>query len=348
MKQWPRRANIRPISASLCLLLLATGLLLSAHSVTYGSTAAWTRQRPSSLAWLHAIFFLDQHRGWAAGSRGTLLMTTDGGATWQSKSQPTVDVIRDVYFLDDLNGFLVCERNIYDLKTNDEPRAYLMKTEDGGAKWKRLNLRGATVDARLMRAVFHSSGYGWAFGEGGVLFTTRDAGENWMRLQAPTRYLLLGGAFVNQNSGWLVGAGSTLLQTSDGGQTWNHSRAPARTKVRFNSASFVNERLGWTVGSNGTILRTNNGGHTWIAQDSGVTTDLLDVKFVDASEGWAVGDEGTLLHTTNGGVRWIEERSGTPHTLERIFFTDRNHGWAVGFGGTIIAYGPANAPRLSR
>lgn len=350
MRQRLGRENIRQPSLLFC-LPGALCLLLSACLGTpsaFASTGAWTRQRAGSLAWLHSVFFLDQNRGWAAGSRGTLLLTTDGGTTWQPRPQPTADAIRDVYFTDELNGFLVCERNIYDLKSNDEPRAYLMKTMDGGTQWKRVNLRGADVDARLTRAIFNGNGYGWAFGEGGVVYTTRDAGTNWIRLQAPTRYLLLGGTFINQNSGWLVGAGSTILQTSDGGQTWNHSRLPNKTSVRFNSTSFVDGRLGWAVGSGGAIFRTTNGGYSWQAQNSGVTADLLDVKFLDAVEGWAVGGDGTVLHTANGGIRWTEVRSGTPHTLERIFFTDRTHGWAVGFGGTIIAYGPADGPRLRR
>ncbi len=59
------------------------------------------------------------------------------------------------------------------LQSNDEPRAYLMKTSDGGEHWKRVNMRGADVDARLMRAIFSRSGRGWAFGEGGAIYTTQ-------------------------------------------------------------------------------------------------------------------------------------------------------------------------------
>lgn len=311
----------------------------------FAASGTWTRQRTGSLAWFHSLFFLDQNRGWAAGSRGTLLTTQDGGISWLKKPQPTPDTIRDVYFLDELNGFLVCERNIYELKSNDEPRAYLMKTTDGGENWERLNLHGASVENRLTRAIFNHAGQGWAFGEGGAVYTTRDAGSSWIRLQTPTRFLLLGGTFLDQKTGWLVGAGSTILQTLDGGLTWNHSRLP-NASVRFNSTTFVTARLGWAAGSNGAIYRTLNGGSSWQPLNSGVTADLLDIKFLDPHEGWAVGAEGTLLHTVDGGHHWTEERSGTPHALERIFFTDRNHGWAVGFGGTIIAYGSAPAPRL--
>jgi photosystem II stability/assembly factor-like uncharacterized protein len=298
------------------------------------------------------VFFLDQNRGWAVGSRGTLLSTTSGGRSWQTESRPTEDTIRDIYFADEQNGWLVCEVNIYELQWKDALRAYLMNTSDGGDHWKRVNMRGVDVDARLMRAIFSSGGRGWAFGEGGSIYTTHDSGASWTRLQAPTRYLLLGGTFVDENSGWLVGAGATILRTSDGGDTWQHSSLPAATNVRFNSTSFVDSRLGWAVGSGGTIYHTANGGRSWQLQNSNVAADLLDVKFLDAFEGWAVGDEGTVLHTNDGGRRWAAERSGTPHVLERIFFADRSHGWAVGFGGTIISYDTSNdhaeAPKLRR
>ncbi len=341
----------RSRSVGKCLLFI----LLTAHCpllTAAASSGSWTKQRSGSLAWLHAVYFVDHDHGWAVGSRGTLLTTQDGGKNWQAQPKPTEDAIRDVYFADEQNGWLVCERNIYDLRSNDEPRAYLMKTNDGGEHWKRVNLRGANVDARIMRAIFSPGGRGWAFGEGGSVYTTQDSGDSWTKLQLPTRYLMLGGAFIDDNSGWLVGAGATILQTSDGGETWHHGRLTSPTNLRFNSTSFVDQRRGWAIGNGGAVYRTTNGGRSWLPQNSGVTADLLDVKFLDAIEGWAVGAEGTMLHTADGGVHWTSERTATPHTLERIFFTDRSHGWAVGFGGTIISYGNssgrAEAPRLRR
>lgn len=348
----------------LCLLLSAYCLLTVVTNAF--ANGAWSKQRTASLAWLHAVFFVDQNRGWAVGSRGTLLATSDGGRSWQAQPAPTEDVIRDVYFSDEFNGWLVCERNIYELQSNNDQRAYLMKTTDGGEHWQRVNMRGAAVDVRLSRAIFSRDGHGWAFGEGGLVFSTRDSGASWTRQQTPTRFLLLGGVFIDENNGWLVGAGSTLLQTRDGGETWHHGRLNAvassatnhantsvnarAASVRFNSVSFVDGQRGWAVGSGGSIYRTLNGGSSWQPQASGVSTDLLDVKFVDALEGWVVGDAGTVLHTTDGGRHWSNERSPTPHALERIFFTDRAHGWAVGFGGTIISYGISDgrttAPRL--
>jgi photosystem II stability/assembly factor-like uncharacterized protein len=256
-------------------------------------------------------------------------------------------VLRDIFFIDDQNGWLVCEVNIYELKRKDDQRTYLMKTTDGGQTWKRIDISGAEVDVRLLRAVFSQGGRGWAFGEEGAIFTTRDSGESWTRLRSPTGRLLLGGTFIDDYRGWLVGTASTVIQTSDGGDTWHLSRLTGAMQkpVRFAATSFVGNRLGWVVGSEGNIFRTINGGRTWQQQNSGVVTDLFDVKFVDAVEGWAVGAEGTIIYTNDGGLHWTLEKSGTEHPLERIFFASRKHGWAVGFGGTVLRYVRADASR---
>jgi photosystem II stability/assembly factor-like uncharacterized protein len=328
--------------------LFVSFLLIAAAASALAQANAWKKQTTGTLAWLHSVFFLDQNRGWAVGSKGALLATEDGGRTWKIKPRPSEDVLRDIYFSDERNGWVVCERNIYELKTKDDPRTYLMNTSDGGENWKRINIGGFDVDSRLVRAVFSPSGRGWAFGEHGAVFTSGDSGANWTRLRAPTRHLLLGGTFIDDYRGWVVGAGGTILQTSDGGETWHVSQVPEAKGVRFTATSFVDNRLGWAVGSGGSVYRTINGGRTWRPQVSSVSVDLFDVKFLDAVEGWAVGAEGTLIYTEDGGLHWTVETSGTTHPLERVVFPNRTHGWVVGFGGTILAYERAVAPRLRR
>ncbi len=313
-------------------------LFLSVFSAA-AQTGSWVRQKAGTMAWLRAVFFLDQNRGWAVGSKGTLLKTVDGGQNWKFQTAPTISIVRDILFLDEQNGWLVCEANQFELKSSLQPRAFLMRTTDGGENWTRIELKGFEVDSVLVRLVFSRGGRGWAFGEQGAIYTTRDSGETWDRLQSPTRHLLLGGIFVDDDRGWIVGAGATIIQTSDGGETWYQSRLPQVEKsVRFTSAAFVDNRSGWAVGSGGSVYHTTNGGRTWNRQESGVYADLFDVKFVDAREGWAVGAEGTIIHTVDGGSHWSTERSETQHPLERVFFTDKTRGWAVGFGGTVVSY----------
>jgi len=323
-------------------------LLLFVSSVS-AQSGNWARQPAGTMAWLHSVFFLDQNRGWAVGSKGTVLQTDDGGNTWKPRGASTNDVVRDIFFVDEKNGWLVVEVNVYELKTKEEPRAYLMKTTDGGEHWKRIEIKGFDIDAILVRAVFTRNGRGWVFGEQGSIYTTYDGGETWTKLRSPTRRLLLGGIFVDDARGWIVGAGATIIQTSDGGETWYQSLLPQVEKsVRFTATSFIDNRNGWAVGSAGSVYRTNNGGRTWQQQQSKVYVDLFDVKFVDALEGWAVGAEGTIIHTGDGGENWTSEKSGTEHPLERVFFTDKNRGWAVGFGGTVVSYSRTRPRQLTK
>ncbi|HZH32716.1 MAG TPA: YCF48-related protein [Pyrinomonadaceae bacterium] len=330
-------------------------LLLATQVVAGG---AWKAQKSGTLAWLRAVYFVDEARGWAVGSRGALLSTTDGGRTWAVRRAPTEDTLRDVYFVNEREGWLVCDRSIYLLRTKEEARSYLLKTTDGGASWSRVGVTGADVDVLLTRVAFIDNARGWAFGEMGALYATTDGGASWSRQIVPTKHLLLGGAFLAAGQLWLVGAGNTILYNPDGAR-WRAGNVPATAAAagatRFNAVSFVEERRGWAVGEGGLVLATLNGGRSWFRQESNVDVNLSDVKFIDADEGWAVGAEGTIIHTLDGGAHWQLEASGTRHTLERLSVAPRARAWAVGFGGTIINYAghaadttaPARPPQLN-
>src|SRR5258708_8176637 len=184
----PRTINISSLRGLLpiafCLLLSAFCLLPTA------SAATWTRQPTGTMAWLHGISFLDQNRGWVDGSGGTLLETIDGGQTWSKLYPLTKDNLRDVYFANEKIGWLVAERDVYKLKTNDEPRTYLLKTQDGGLSWQRVFLKGADANSLLVRVVFADIQRGWLFGESAIVFPTRDRAVRCSPQPAPTSHPL--------------------------------------------------------------------------------------------------------------------------------------------------------------
>ncbi len=351
------------------LLLTFFCLLPTAYCLpptAYARSATWEKQKTGTFAWLRAVFFVDERRGWAAGNKGALLKTADGGATWELRKRPTEDALRDIFFQDEFTGWLVCERSMYLPTAKEESVSYLLRTTDGGDSWKRVEVtRGADVDVKLTGIRFADAGHGWAYGELGALFVTGDGGATWTRQRVPTRHLLLGAAFLDERTGWLSGGGMTVLKTTDGGASWREGAVllppvvkeypkvvinmdpekqpePDTRQVggrRLNAVWFADARRGWAVGGEGVILATSDGGATWRPQRSNVGDDLYDVKFFDAREGWAVGRMGAMLHTADGGRSWTDEKRLTTHALERLFVVGRR-AWAVGFGGTVVALNP--------
>ncbi|MGI8640995.1 MAG: WD40/YVTN/BNR-like repeat-containing protein [Pyrinomonadaceae bacterium] len=296
--------------------------------------AGWVKQEANTLAWLHDVYFINENKGWIAGSGGTLLATADGGKVWKKIINFTEDNIRQVYFTDENNGWLLCERNIYNRGANSP--SYLLKTSDGGKSWETINFTGNGRE-RIVKIFFNKNGFGLAVGEAGALSALQNDKKTWKKSPSPMRYLLLDGVFTDDSHGAIVGAGGTILFTEDTGLSWNPATVSGKSDAKLNSLFFINQKTGWTVGTNGKIYQTLNGGKFWREQNSTISLNLTDVFFNTTSEGWAVGDEGTILHTTTAGNVWASENTKSKHKLEKVFFIGEK-GWIVGFGGTILNY----------
>ena len=67
-----------------------------------------------------------------------------------------------------------------------------------------------------------------------------------------------------------------------------------------------NDKYSWiyAVGSKGMIMTSRNAGDSWMPLDSGVESDLWDVKCTDARSCVVVGQHSTLLATSNLGNDW--------------------------------------------
>ena len=85
----------------------------------------WQSQNPSPTGnTLYGVFFIDANTGTAVGSSGTILRTTNGGASWTRQSSEMEWSIHSVSFTDANTGTAVG-----DLGT-------ILRTTNGGASWK--------------------------------------------------------------------------------------------------------------------------------------------------------------------------------------------------------------------
>ena len=259
--------------------------------------------------------------GWAVGAGGTILATTDGGATWRAQRSGTTETLNDVAFTDAENGWA----------TGD---GVVLVTRDGGGAWRPLHSGTARYRSR---AFFVDAAHGWApAAEPGAILATTNGGVTWTARRTGTPAMLMSVAFIDAAHGWASGADAAntwcgvILATLDGGATW--SAGSAEPLGPLMGVAFIDATHGWVVGlggmgakgTKGVILATTDGGATWSAWNSGTTEypPLGGVAFIDATHGWAVGDGGTILATTDGGTTWTAQHSGTTEDLWRVAFID--------------------------
>ena len=331
---------------SLTLVLTIFGLLTLPYA--YGD-GKWTVLRNDDFirddgVWGHLqdVEFTNGLNGWAVGSDGLILQTTDGGKTWMRTVIETERPVYywNVYFRDENVGFITGTRGT------------ILKTTDGGQTWEfkeainesRLDREGnpAVLRRRLIDAWMVDEKTGYMVGENDTFIKTTDGGESWT---GTGKRVAVGNTrnnferihFASPTIGWIVGSFGTILSTTDGGETWENQDAGVDNNLK--GVDFVDENTGWISGQEGVILHTQDGGATWTKQETNSYDSLYDIAFVDPLTGWAVGDFGTILHTTDGGQTWTRENAGNLPSLYAIDAVDKGHRWGVGEGGIVVGIG---------
>ena len=263
--------------------------------------------------------FVGRDRGWAAGTKGMILRTVDGGETWIQQQSGTEKNLFSICFADDRNGWAVGEFGT------------VVHTADGGETWEP-QLKG--VDKELNSVCFVDSSHGWVVGEFGTILYTTNGGEQWEKQEAeaiqteedmfsfdwkpmPALYDVY---FTDRETGWIVGMDGIILKTENGGSDWR--KIDSRCNVPLYSIAIKGNR-GWIVGSEGHYLLSRDGGESWEVRDGVIKTRfwLRDVSFSDEDNGWIVGSMGTVVRTTDGGETW-NLISGMSYEMEEYGLAD--------------------------
>jgi hypothetical protein len=147
---------------TLCIILLSAIV-----NDSFSQEFDWTAQTSGTYQWLNDIFFTDPLNGWAVGTNGAVIATTDGGAQWALQTSGSGEELRSVFFLNPDRGWIA--------GGTDGP--VLLKTEDGGATWTPVNfdLPGATY---LKAIQFTDPLTGFAIDTSDI-YETIDGGLTW-------------------------------------------------------------------------------------------------------------------------------------------------------------------------
>ncbi|MBM4157234.1 MAG: T9SS type A sorting domain-containing protein [Ignavibacteria bacterium] len=211
--------------------------------------------------------------------------------------------------------------------------ALLENTTDGGNTWGPQTLPQSDFIFRGVEMADNNNI--WAVGEGGRVFRTTDAGDNWTIVSIGATEELREVKFKNQLTGFIGGSGK-IYRTTNGGNNW--------TAVTFSGGSQVNEM---EILPNGNIVaavdgaytqRSTDDGLTWISASLPNTNYDENIFFYDDNIGWTCGLIGNIAKTTNGGVSWAAVTSGIfSSSLDGgIYFWDLNNGAAFGLTGLVL------------
>jgi len=234
------------------------------------------------------------------GKFGLILLTKDGGETWQRRPSGTTKTLSAVCFADHEHGFVVGSGGT------------LLATVDSGVTWQPQN--SATKD-HLLAVYALSPARVFAVGAFGTLLSTSDSGRGWSKHELKWDTLIerivkeSGYVEPNLNSiyfsspkiGWIVGEFGLVLHTRDGGQTWISQRYGSELPQLY-AVKFLDDRRGWAVGQAGNLIQTSDGGQHWSPVELNTKRDLYHVS-LENERGVIVGD-GVVLVTLDGGSSW--------------------------------------------
>ena len=274
-----------------------------------------------------SVYFTDSRNGWAVGTQGNILHTSNGGTTWAEQTSGVTLDLNSVHFTDSRNGWVVGRDGT------------ILHTSEGGDTWNTQDSGFSSTDLHSVH--FTDSSNGWIVGDRGTILHTINGGDSWAEQTSGVNKPLQSVHFIDNNNGWIVGDGGTMLHTINGGTTWT----PQTNGVsgNLNSVHFTDSSNGWAVGNvapfNAIILRTTDGGTTWDLTPTNelglpASSTLSSVHFANSKDGLAVGSnpqggDGIALHTTDGGDTWTNLCVETK-TLSSVHIVDDTNAFAVG------------------
>ena len=322
----------------LLLLLLAFGWTVSARGQDF-----WLPVSSPTTNNLRALCFTDSLYGWATGSAGTIIRTTDGGRAWTLLDPAIANDIVDIFMLNRMEGWALA------YKTGDTSLwTLVLATTDGGESWTSSTF--PRPDVILNSIHWFDNQHAWATGERATLVRTIDGGRTWTDAVLDSSPPPLGDLrqirFMSPFYGYAVGGRFDLTgvvwRTSDGGETWTaHVVAPEPVNdVHFiDSLNVIGVTGDYDYGSG--MVRTTDGGITWQYTYLGIWGDARALAFRTPEEGWAVlGFAGTCMVTRDTGWTWQSFHTPETTSVYDIQFVTPRRGIMVGSEGKIFRFDP--------
>ena len=233
---------------------LAITLIFSFISSVFGQ---WSPVDSGTTSNLNGAVLLDSGTGFVVGDTGTILKSTDAGATWTPLTSGTSNTLHGVYFLDPNEGVAVGDSGT------------ILRTTDGGAAWQ--SIASGVKDS--LRSVSFNGTSGICGGDSQDILYSTDSGASWQISQSG----FFGGGFLgaqmlSATTGFVAGQNSIFQAlvgtTTDGGASWAFQPFYFDgNEGGANDVFFLDQNTGVVSGSvfdgSGAIARTTDAGVNW-------------------------------------------------------------------------------------
>ena len=272
---------------------------------------------------LYSVQYINENLVWVSGTTGTLLKSIDGGDTWELKMLQERMYVKDIFFIDEENGWICGE-------SEDLGSSYIWGTNNGGLTWEiqYTQNQGGPFES----IVFANKNIGWAAGSFTNILHTTNGGQDW-NIQDSSLLNILSIFLIDSSHLWATTSFtySPTLKSSDGGINW----IPDSTIMWAYDVHFLDTLVGWAAGWS-SISKTTNGGLDWEKQYYLLQEELVDIFMLNEDYGWVVSNSGLILGTTNGGEDWIEQNNPAILGLTSITFKDNLNGVSVGDFASLL------------
>jgi photosystem II stability/assembly factor-like uncharacterized protein len=265
---------------------------------------------------MYSVCFTDADTGYAVGE-DAILRTTNGGTNWTLIGNCPLQFLYSVHFTNASTGYAVGTRGT------------ILKIKNGGSD---VSLQNLSFTGSNVKLCFPDANTGYAL-EGGTLYKTTNAGENWTTKYIDSINYFFGIYFTDTSTGYI--AGRSILKTTDGGTSWTNQY---NDTCAMYSIFFTDAFHGYAVGQRAVILNTTNGGMNWTMQRPPSQGWFASVFFTDSHTGYAVGGYQPIMKTTDGGLYWTNVNNNYTGSeyLDQVFFPDDTTGYIVGHNRLIL------------
>lgn len=226
-----------------------------------------TEQNTGVATSLNSVLFLDTLHGYACGSNGVVIKTSNGGTNWLNINNGVGSYnFNSISFKDNNNGIIV----------GDSGRVYL--TSNGGTNW---TLQTSLTNRNLLQAKYFSKGI-VVVGEYGVILK-KDSTSSFYSVNSKTNSDIRGisGTFdINH----VCGGGGFIRNNRNGSKDYlNFEINPMMANLV--DIVYADSLTGYAVSSlNDAVIKTSNGGESW-SLPAGTTVNISWVSKLSASNG---------------------------------------------------------------